>query len=312
MTVKDAADLYISRRRAGGEKMQAPAAMLRSFCRRYGPRSLRSITPSDVKGFLDGPLTGAGTWRQKYGMLRVFCEHWRRRGELRVLPLPLAAPKYTSSFVPYIYSRHELKALLHAVPACQESARCFLSAETFRVLLLFLYGTGMRVGEALGLRRMDVDLNNGVVTILGTKFHKSRLVPLGHDVHQLLLQYAAMPGNGSQREQRLFQSRIREPIKRPVVEKSFQRLRRIAGISRPDAYPYQPRIHDLRHTFAVHRVLSWYRQGDDVQTLLPALSTYLGHVDLSSTQRYLTMTPELLNEANLRFQHYVYGGGDAE
>jgi integrase/recombinase XerD len=256
--------------------MQSPAAMLRSFCRRLGPRSLRSITPSDVKAFLDGPMTGAGTWRQKYGMLRVFFEYWRRRGALRVLPLPLAAPKYTSSFVPYIYSRHELKALLRAVPMCQKNAQCFLSAETFRVLLLFLYGTGMRVGEALGIRRMDVDLGNGVVTVLGTKFHKSRLVPLGRDVHQLLRKYEATHGSGSRPEQRLFQSRIREPIKRPVVEKSFHRLRRIAGISRPDAYPYQPRIHDLRHTFAVHRVLSWYRQGDDVRALLPALSAACG------------------------------------
>jgi len=300
MKLKDAANLYISRRQAGGEKLYTPAAMLRSFCRRDGNRMLRSITSTDVKEFLDGPLTGPSTWRQKYGMLRVFFEYWRRRGELQSLPMPLAAPKYTSSFVPYIYSRQELKALLNAVPICQKEATCFLSAETFRVLLLFLYGTGMRVGEALRLRLMDVDLSSGVITIRGTKFYKSRLVPLGRDVHQLLREYAA-----------LFQSRIHRAIKWQVVQKSFQRLRRIAGVSRPDVNPYQPRIHDLRHTFAVHRVTTWYQQGADVQALLPALSTYLGHVDLSSTQRYLTMTPELLDEANRRFQRYVYGGSDA-
>jgi integrase/recombinase XerD len=312
MKLKDAADLYISRRQAGGEKMQTPAAMLRSFCSRYGHRALRSITAADVKVFLDGPLTGPATWRQKYGMLRVFFEYWRRRGELRTFPLPLAAPKYTSGFVPYIYSRQELKALLDAVPVCQKNTMCFLSSETFRVLLLFLYGTGLRVGEALRLRMMDVDLSSGVITIRGTKFHKSRLVPLGSDVHQVLLQYVASPGRRKGSEQALFQSRLHQEIKWQVVQKSFQRLRRTVGISRPDAYPYQPRIHDLRHTFSVHRVLSWYRHGDDVQFLLPALSTYLGHVDLSSTQRYLTMTPELLGEANLRFQKYVYGGGDAK
>jgi site-specific recombinase XerD len=312
MKLKDAADLYISRRRAGGEKMQAPAAMLRSFCGRYGHRALRSITAADVKAFLDGPLTGPATWRQKYGMLRVFFEHWRRRGELRIPPMPIAAPRYTSSFVPYIYSRQELKALLDVVPVCQRNTMCILSAETFRVLLLLLYGTGLRVGEALRLRMMDVDLDSGAITIRGTKFHKSRLVPLGRDVHRVLLRYAASPGRRKGSEQALFQSRLHKEVKWQVVQKSFQRLRRTAGISRPDAYPYQPRIHDLRHTFAVHRVLSWYQQGDDVQSLLPALSTYLGHVDLSSTQRYLTMTPKLLNEANLRFQHYVYGGGNAE
>jgi site-specific recombinase XerD len=120
-----------------------------------------------------------------------------------------------------------------------------------------------------------------------------------------------MPGRRNQQEQPLFQSRIHRAIKWQVVQKSFQRLRRIAGVSRPDVNPYQPRIHDLRHTFAVHRVTTWYQQGADVQALLPALSTYLGHVDLSSTQRYLTMTPELLDEANRRFQRYVYGGSDA-
>ena len=88
------------------------------------------------------------------------------------------------------------------------------------------------------------------------------------------------------------------------------RLRRIAGIARHDESSYQPRLHDLRHSFAVHRVTAWYRQNKDVQRLLPALSTYLGHVDLSATQRYLTMTPELLEQANRRFEQYVCGGAD--
>ena len=83
-----------------------------------------------------------------------------------------------------------------------------------------------------------------------------------------------------------------------------------AGIARHDESSYQPRLHDLRHSFAVHRVTAWYRQNKDVQRWLPALSTYLGHVDLSATQRYLTMTPELLEQANRRFEHYVRGGGD--
>jgi hypothetical protein len=100
MKLKDVANLYISRRQAGGEKLYSAAAMLRSFCRRYGNRMLRSITPADVKEFMDGPLTGPATWRQKYGMLRISFEYWRRRGEFQSLPMPLAGPKYTSVFVP--------------------------------------------------------------------------------------------------------------------------------------------------------------------------------------------------------------------
>ena len=75
---------------------------------------------------------------------------------------------------------------------------------------------------------------------------------------------------------------------------------------RSDGARYQPRLHDLRHSFAVHRLTSWYRQGADVQTLLPYLSTYLGHVNLAATQVYLTMTPELLQEAARRFQQYAF------
>jgi integrase/recombinase XerD len=93
------------------------------------------------------------------------------------------------------------------------------------------------------------------------------------------------------------------------MERRFEKLRRLAGIVRHDVASHQPRIHDLRHTFAVHRLTAWYKQGADVQQLLPALSTYLGHVALKSTQRYLTMTPELLQQANSRFESYVHRGG---
>jgi integrase/recombinase XerD len=85
-------------------------------------------------------------------------------------------------------------------------------------------------------------------------------------------------------------------------------LRRLAGIARDEKSTYQPRVHDLRHTFAVHRLTEWYRQNANVQRLLPALCTYLGHAELGSTQRYLTMTPELLEQANRRFERYVSGG----
>ena len=100
------------------------------------------------------------------------------------------------------------------------------------------------------------------------------------------------------------------PLSGQVVTAGFARLRRIAGVERHDGSYFQPRLHDLRHTFAVHRVTEWYRQGADVQRLLPALSTYLGHVNLSGTQRYLTMTPELLQQANDRFERYLCGGVD--
>lgn len=179
-----------------------------------------------------------------------------------------------------------------------------------RALLLLLYGTGMRIGEALRLHCGDVDLGNGILTVRGTKFYKSRLVPLGADVHAHLRVYLALPGRVDRDDEPLFQSRLHRQVPRQVVEKRFRLLCNLAGVRREERRPYQPRIHDLRHTFAVHRLTEWYRKGDDAQALLPALSTYLGHVELHSTQRYLTMTPELLGEANRRFERYVCGGSD--
>jgi hypothetical protein len=97
-----------------------------------------------------------------------------------------------------------------------------------------------------------------------------------------------------------------------AVRKSFRRLCGLAGVHRYDGARYQPRIHDLRHSFVCHRLVAWYREGADVQRLLPQLSTYLGHLELSSTQRYLTMTPELLFEASRRFERYALDGASNE
>ena len=96
------------------------------------------------------------------------------------------------------------------------------------------------------------------------------------------------------------------------MRRAFAQLRRCAGVSRTDGARYQPRLHDFRHAFVGHRLTSWYRAGADVQRLLPQLSTYLGHVGVTATQVYLTMTPELLREACLRFERYADQEGHHE
>jgi integrase len=246
MKLSAAIDLYIAKRQAMGEKFYSPAAVLRALSRSHGQIELSSLTPDQMSSFLAGPRTGPATWRHKYGTLRVFFEHWRVREELRVAPLPPPAPKYTTSFVPYIYSVSELRLLLAAVPCCQQRDECLMSASTFRALLLLLYGTGMRIGEALRLRGGDVDLGNGILTIRGTKFYKSRLVPLGADVHAHLRAYLALPGRVDRDDEPLFQSRLHKQVPRQVVEKRFRILCNLAGVRREESSPYQPRIHDLR------------------------------------------------------------------
>jgi len=301
MKLAAAVDIYVTHRRAMGQKCEGPATTLRAFSHRYSHRQLHKVTSSEVKQFLDVPQTGPDTRQRKYGVLRDFFAYWQCRKKLHVVPMPPAVPKHTQSFVPYIYSRRELRQLLKVIPRCQQNVECSLSPATLRTLLLLLYGTGMRAGEAIRLRLANVDLDDAVITIRGTKFYKSRLVPLGRDVVRILREYLNSPGRWNQHYQPLFQSRRHKCLDHSTVDLTFRRLCNLAGVHRSDVGSRQPRLHDLRHSFAVHRLV-----------LLPALSTYLGHVDLHSTQCYLTMTPELLSEANLRFQDYVYGGRHEE
>ena len=105
----------------------------------------------------------------------------------------------------------------------------------------------------------------------------------------------------------LFATRRGVPIRHGTLLYRFARARVHAGVTRNADSLYQPRIHDLRHSFAVGRVISWYREGADLQVMLPRLATYLGHVELKDTQRYLTLTPTMLHEASLRFERYAWG-----
>jgi site-specific recombinase XerD len=176
-----------------------------------------------------------------------------------------------------------------------------------RTIVLFLYATGLRVHEAVALDCADVDLENLVLTVRQTKFYKTRLVPFSSQLGEVLARYVARQPAvpGSAKPIPFFTMRTGTRVRRPRLEKCFRRVREQAGVQRTDGASYQPRLHDLRHTFAVHRLISWYRQGADVQKLLPQLAVYLGHAHLVSTQVYLSMTPELLAEANARFERYA-------
>jgi integrase len=181
-------------------------------------------------------------------------------------------------------------------------------AQTMRSLLLLLYGTGMRIGEALSITLRDVDLKSSTITIRDAKFFKTRVIPIGPRLATVLSEYLSrrrqlpMPDGDNSA---FLATRTGLHLNYKRVNKLFCRLRRAAQIQRESTARYQPRIHDIRHASAVHRVIAWYRVGAEVQRLLPQLATYLGHVDLRSTQQYLSMTPELLREASLRFDRYA-------
>jgi site-specific recombinase XerD len=231
------------------------------------------------------------------------------RGYCTISPLPTLVPKRPPAFVPYIYSHEELRHLLEATSLCEHRC-CKVRAYTYRALILLLYGAGLRISEALALTLNDVSLSTALIQIRETKFYKTRLVPIGPDLVNVLTHYAGQRNkeHSAQPDRPYFVSRTGSAIQPWAPDLIFSRLRRRAKVERHDGGRFQPRLHDLRHSFAVHRLISWYRQGSDVQRLLPQLATYLGHVDVAATQRYLTMTPELLREASLRFERFVWEG----
>jgi integrase/recombinase XerD len=313
MNLQPAVEEYIAFKKALGYRFSVNQKPLRRFARILGAdRDLSEIRAEEVLRFLDGdgPLTSA--WHVRHNALAGFYRYALGHGYLTHSPLPTQTPKQPRTFVPYIYSREELRRLLAATTICQQDARK-LTAETFRAILLLLYGAGLRLGEAVSLKLADFDLAQGTLVVRETKFFKTRLIPLGKDLHQELKQYAEWrreAGYSQSPEAPLFAYRTGTAINMKTLRGAFERLRRLAGVRRNDSARYQPRLHDLRHAFAVHRLVAWYQSGADVQKLLPALATYLGHNRLAETQVYLTMTPDLLQAANRRFAQYVFGEGE--
>jgi integrase len=309
MTLAAVSALYVAHQRAWGQRFRAEEAMLRAFCKLVGDRPIATVEAQRVLAFLHGSGPVTGYWAQKYRALSGLYRFALARGFAARSPLPRAIPQPTGpACVPYIYSWDELKRLLDAVPAAC-AGRVRIEAETFRTLRLLLYGAALRIGEALALTRGDVDLPAACLRIRETKFCKHRLVPLGTDLTGVLTAYVvgrpARPGAAG--EAPFFGFRDGAPLSPSAARRAFRRRRVQAGVGREGGARRQPRLHDLRHA-AVHRLIGWYRRGADLQDRLPKLATYLGHGDLSATQRYLPLTPELLREASRRFEHSAMGG----
>jgi site-specific recombinase XerD len=302
-----ALEQYRTLKQSLGFRFHADAVILKAFGQAMGAITLEQVQPASVRAYLDGPGPVTRFWERKWVTLRGFYQFALARQWVESSPLPAVAPKMPTPFVPYVYSQEELRRLLAAVP---EPAVAGLSALTFHTLLLLLYGAGLRISEALRLEDREVSLKDRLLTVRESKFFKSRWVPLGPRLTRVLSDYQqqrpqSSPASGSW----FFQDLHGEQVKRSAAERAFRQVRDQAGIKRPAPARYQPRLHDLRHAFTVHCLTHWYRQGANVQRLLPQLATYLGHVDVAATQRYLTLTPELYQQASQRFERYAFPGG---
>ncbi len=284
MKLSQVVSLYISHKRALGLRFRTEEAILRSFCKTAGNESITAIASESVLSFLDGSGAVTEYWARKHRVLSGLYRFALARGLAKVSPLPRTVPKPNAvAFAPYIYSHEELKRLLGSVPAAC-AGRSPIEEEVFKFFLLLLYGAGLRISEALALTLDDVDLHLAYLHIRDTKFFKSRLVPMGKDLTRLMTEYLSKchGHHVTQVEAPLFCFRNGSPLSQSAARNAFRRLRSHAGMFREGGPRHQPRMHDLRHTAAVHRLVAWYRNGEDLQNLLPKLAIYLGHVDLAA------------------------------
>lgn len=312
MKLSESVDQYLRHRRSLGACLRSEEVRLRAFIKAVGDVELKTISPEAVRRYLDGTGPVTNFWFCKYQALNGFYRFAINRQYVDCSPLPSSKPKKPEEFVPYTYSQEDMRALLDAVNA-RHQRDWLLEPCTVRVLLLILYATGLRISEALRLNVADVDINEAILTIRETKFYKTRLVPVGPDLAGVLRRYQTRQHSRKTRlpDDPFLADHEGRRILRQTAELVFKRLREQAGIRRPQGTRYQPRLHDFRHTFAMTRLIAWYRAGENVQRLLPHLATYLGHCGVDETQRYLNMTSELLQQAGLRFHKYAIGSGGA-
>ena len=296
---------FIHLRRLSGTDYQSQAQLLGYFDRFLfeqqisGPPLTREITDDYLLGLSHlAPRSRSN----RFCVVRQLCQYLARNNPRGYVPEPLKVIPSQGAHPPYIYGHSEIHALLTAASKLPPSNS--LRPHTYRTLLGLLYSTGIRIGEALALNQEDFQEAEQRLYIAQGKFRKARWVPLSASTSQALQQYL----------HKRFKMRPRSPdsplllnqrssrLHHSTVHHTFQSLLRQCGIHHNPLTG--PRIHDLRHTFAVNRLLAWYRDGQDVNARLPWLATYMGHVDVHSTHVYLQATPELIAQVNRRFYHH--------
>jgi site-specific recombinase XerD len=244
---------YVAYRGALGERCQSTASMLRAFGRAIGPYAdVGDVRAEQVSAFLAGagPVTRA--WHSKHSALLGFYRYAVSRGHVATAPLPATSPPLPPPFVPYISTREELCRLLDATDTYQRH-RSSMEPVTIQTVVLLLYGTGLRVSEALAFDRAEVDLEDSLLVVRQTKFFKGRLVPISSELGRVLARYAARRSafpSGSGDAAPFFTTRRGERVKQKTLEDCFRRVCEQAGIRRTDGARYQPRLHDLRHSAA--------------------------------------------------------------
>jgi len=202
-------------------------------------------------------------------------------------------------YIPYIYSDNELKKFFQETDKCHYSCQCPYRHLIMPILFRLVYSCGLRVSEARFLKVKDVDLNSGILTINHSKKDNSRLVPMADELAKKCRLYSKQIHSHSDLENYYFQMVDSKPITIGNIYKNFRKFLWRAGISH-GGRGFGPRVHDFRHTFAVHCLKKWSIEGKDLMTYLPILCVYLGHDSFEETAYYLRMTADVFPEITLK------------
>lgn len=297
-----AVDEYIALRRSLGFKLRDMAPDLRDFAAFLEQHGASVITSALALAWAMQPMDHQPSdWAQRLGFVRVFARHWSATDPRTEIPAAGLLPFRPQRARPYLYTDEEICQLLAATKTL--ASRNGLRPDTYRCLFGLLVVSGMRISEAIALERRDVDLDDGLLMIRKTKFNKTRLIPLHASTRAACRAYArqrdhVVPHPTSPAF--LLTDRGRR-LEISAVHRTFYVLSRQLGLRGPAAHT-GPRIHDFRHRFAVNTLIQWYRTQEDIERLLPVLSTFLGHAHVADTYWYLSMHPELMHLATSRLE----------
>lgn len=297
---------FLAHKRALGRKYdteEATLGLLITFADQHGAKDLRRLSPALLDEFLASrPRRRARSFNHLVGVVGCLLDWAVAQGRLDASPLRRTRQRETAQRVPFIFDVGQARLLLEAAAALPDNSRATGRGRTYRTIFALCYGLGLRAGEACGLRVDDVDTDRRLLVVRGGKFGKSRLVPHGPRIADLVARQvqrrAAAPGAP------LFSFDGRRPVHPGTASQVFHHLVADLCLPVPDGVS-APTLHSLRHSFAVGCLLRWYQAGVDPSTRLYQLSTFMGHVDPVSTAVYLTITPQLLAEANRRFEAFA-------
>ena len=304
---------FVQYKRALNRKYRADAEVLRLFDPYLHSRHITSWSAVDnfvIDDFLKSrPRERPRSYNHLLGVVHRFfafavMQQWIQRNPVTASPRP-----ETGARIPYLFDLDAAKQLLAVARSLPERSMARYRGLVYETIFALLYGLGLRVGEVVRLTLADADFARDVLFIRETKFCKSRIVPLGPNLAQRLKRYVEQRhGTNAAPERPLFSFTKRGCIHEGTISQAFHTLLPKLQLHVPPGVS-PPRLHDLRHSFAVATLLRWYRQGIDPNCRLMHLATFLGHVDPNSTAVYLTITEELLHQAAQRFQVLAPKGG---